>query len=76
VYLAVCSGIRRLAAEEYVRALRAGEKLAVAMMDIDRFKYVNDRYGHAVGDLVLVKVADGLSDQIHHARIMGLLTAA
>lgn len=38
-------------------ACSAGEALAVMIVDIDRFKSVNDRWGHAAGDAVLVEVA-------------------
>ena len=39
------------------RALQHGQEVAVLMVDLDRFKPVNDRNGHMVGDLVLKEVA-------------------
>lgn len=38
---------------------------AVLLLDIDRFKAVNDHHGHAVGDEVLVALARGLRDALH-----------
>ena len=46
-----------LAARESARAARARQPLAVLMLDIDRFKSVNDTFGHATGDQVLAHIA-------------------
>ena len=42
---------------EVQRARRYQRQLAAAMVDVDHFKRVNDRWGHRVGDLVLTEVA-------------------
>jgi diguanylate cyclase (GGDEF)-like protein len=50
------------ATAELVRARRSGRALAVALVDIDDFKLVNDTYGHSAGDRVLRGVADLLRE--------------
>ncbi len=49
-----------VALDSLLAKAKAEEPLAVVAVDLDRFKPVNDLYGHAVGDQLLVKVADML----------------
>jgi diguanylate cyclase (GGDEF)-like protein len=48
-------GLNRLNSE-VKRAQRLGTSMAVLMVDLDHFKAVNDRYGHAVGDALLTAI--------------------
>jgi diguanylate cyclase (GGDEF)-like protein len=50
--------IDRRLAEEIERSRRHGRPCTVILMDVDRFKQVNDRLGHQAGDLVIVEVAE------------------
>ncbi|MFN3846621.1 MAG: diguanylate cyclase [Paracoccaceae bacterium] len=43
------------------KVIEDGRTIAVMVADIDRFKSVNDKYGHAVGDEVLIEVSNRLS---------------
>ena len=49
---------------ELMRARRHETSLGVVMFDLDRFKYVNDMYGHLVGDAVLREVARAVNSSI------------
>ena len=53
-----------------LRAARASERFGVIFMDIDRFKHLNDTYGHAFGDDVLVTVARIMHDGMRRSDIV------
>jgi diguanylate cyclase (GGDEF)-like protein len=55
---------------EWRRAERSGRSLAVAMIDIDRFKLYNDRHGHAAGDRCLQRVAANLLERVRDADLV------
>jgi len=65
--LADCLSLALAVAEE------RREKVALVYIDLDGFKLVNDSLGHAVGDLLLCKVADRLLSQVQQAGTLGRL---
>ena len=52
-------------------AARHGRRLSVVMLDVDRFKSVNDTHGHAAGDAVLVEIAHRLKARTRVEDILG-----
>jgi diguanylate cyclase (GGDEF)-like protein len=56
--------LRETVRREAERAGRFGRKLAVLALDLDHFKEINDRYGHAAGDSVLAEFAQRIKYEI------------
>src|SRR5690348_3412880 len=61
----------REAVAEVSRAVRVKSALAVALLDIDRFKVINDTYGHLVGDQVIKEIARALSGMLREYDVAG-----
>ena len=53
--------------KEWYRALRDGTPLGLLMIDVDRFKPLNDRFGHPVGDAFLAMVGKVIRDNVRRA---------
>jgi diguanylate cyclase (GGDEF)-like protein len=51
-------------------ANRNNKKLAVVFIDIDNFKYINDTFGHDVGDILLVKVSKRLKNSVRKSDVV------
>jgi diguanylate cyclase (GGDEF)-like protein len=59
------------ATAEISRAIRTRTPLALALMDIDHFKAVNDNYGHLAGDTVLRALGAALREQVREYDVAG-----
>jgi len=55
---------------EYKKALRADNELALLMIDVDNFKKINDLEGHIVGDTVLKKIAEAISESVRETDLV------
>src|SRR5919199_6840344 len=64
---------RRLAEERerFEAAAREYYPVAVVVLDLDRFKQINDTWGHAVGDEALVKLSKHISAELRAGDIAG-----
>jgi diguanylate cyclase (GGDEF)-like protein len=60
--------------EELHRSLETEQSVAVIVMDIDRFKAINDTLGHAFGDDVLIEVAKRLQKQVRESDVVARLS--
>ncbi len=53
---------------------RYGLRASIVYLDIDRFKQINDRYGHRIGDMTLRHVAQVLSRNVRQSDLVGRLS--
>ena len=63
--------IQKLAQIEFERAKRFKHPLTMMMMDVDDFKFVNDSFGHLVGDQVLIAIAERLAKIVRSIDLLG-----
>jgi diguanylate cyclase (GGDEF)-like protein len=61
----------REATAEVTRAIRTFSPVAVALLDLDRFKQINDTHGHLVGDEVLRRIAGTMTDVLREYDVAG-----
>jgi len=59
------------AQHELARAERDRSMVAVLMLDLDRFKQINDTFGHAAGDALVAQVATRINDGMRQGDIVG-----
>jgi len=63
--------IREILAQHMSNARQAGSPLGVIMLDLDKFKQVNDVHGHAAGDLVLIAASERVQSVLDQADAVG-----
>jgi diguanylate cyclase (GGDEF)-like protein len=61
----------RQAHEALENAKRAREPACIVLCDLDHFKSINDKYGHAAGDLVLKRVVEACQKHLHPTDLFG-----
>jgi diguanylate cyclase (GGDEF)-like protein len=65
------AGFRVAAEREHALAVRTGTPLAIVLLDLDGFKAINDRAGHAAGDRLLAELAVRWKSSLRSCDILG-----
>jgi diguanylate cyclase (GGDEF)-like protein len=63
--------LSRLIVEEMARAERYERPFSIVLFDLDHFKVINDRYGHPVGDAVLMQIGPILAEHVRETDTIG-----
>jgi len=64
-------GIEARLATELKRSKRSQHRLSVALVDIDHFKSINDRHGHATGDAAIREVSEAIATSLRDGDFLG-----
>jgi cyclic di-GMP phosphodiesterase Gmr len=62
--------------EQLLTSPEMSPRFALAFLDIDNFKHINDYYTHAIGDALLVKVAQRIATNVRPSDILSRIGGA
>ena len=64
-------GLDQICSYEFNRMKRSGSSFSLILLDVDRFKDINDKYGHEIGDLVLKSLTKSLVSTFRMSDYLG-----